>query len=424
MRLVVISKRPYAVGLKWTTQKQKSDMKRSRSEFRAEAHGLDPAFDMMTRRQSQYAFGDSEGHPQDFLKACSLAASLRDLLHLSSSFLGMFCLQAADGETVWWVVAVKDSLITAYSDKVYADREQAESQLRELTDLLRSVDRTVVLETPEESRTWLAPLLSTPFFNPPRMEPLVELSVQRNKKRLLLGGAFLLAALWIGTNMWFEHQSNLRAMEAAKAALRSKEERQKELLAYSERQFPTPWLSAPTAHDVWSRCAPALLSLPLSASGWEFESATCDGKTVSVVWGHRPGADYLLLPPKANLGKTAQQAVSRFELPGKPESGHGVSHRNLPDKDEVSRYLYQVTQDTATRLKLSYAPRQRKTVDKIEIVAPWLAGTWELTDVPETLVLDSSLADALHLPGLTLNSVECGKTSWTLRGQTYVVEEK
>ena len=70
-------------------------------------------------------------------------------------------------------------------------------------------------------------------------------------------------------------------------------------------------------------------------------------------------------------------------------------------------------------------PARLTSVDisiKVEIVAPWVRGSWELSAVPDALALDGSLAAALDMPGLVLSGMEYGN-GWTLKGEVYATPE-
>lgn len=423
MRMVIINKRPYAIGLRWTTHKSRQDMKRARSDLFKEAQELNPDYDMIVSRQSQYAFGASGGRMQDFAKASSLAASLKSLLQTGDAFVGMFMLQTVEGDTVWWVIAFKDALVTALSDNVCTSREEAERQSRELKELLESVRQSVTTETVQDSLGWLTPMLTGGLFVSNRMESLTSLPSRRNVQMGLAGGLLLAGLAWYGVASYLEYQEARLGMENARLAMQSKEARRKELLAHPERHFPMPWQTAPEAQGFSSACLPVMLTLPLADNGWELASATCGGTSVRIFWAHKPGADYLNLPSGARLGKSPTQAVSTRPVTALPPLRRKVSHTNLLNRDEASRHLYQITQNTGSRLKLAFAAPQKTVVDKVEIVAPWSVGTWELSDVPDSLITEPALMDTLNLPGLVVTAMGFN-TSWSLKGNVYVTENK
>lgn len=429
MRLVIINNRSYVIGLRWTTLKSRHDMKRSRADLFREAQLLNLSYDMIVTRQSQYAFGASAGNMQAFAKARSLAASLKGLLQTGDAFVGMFMLQTVEGDPVWWVIAFKDALVTALSDNVYASREEAERQRHELRELLEPIKQTVTLETAQESLDWLKPLLPEGFWasrlsGANRMESLTSLPSQHNAKLGLVGGLMLAGVSWLGASMYLDYQSAQQAMEAAQQAMRSKEARRMELLAHPERHFSMPWQTASEPKALWTACMPVMLELPLASNGWELASATCLGTSVQVVWAHKPGADYLHLPPRARLGKSSTQAVSSLPVPVFPSSSRRkLPYTELERRETISRHLYQITQHTASRLNLAFAQPQKAVVDKIEIIAPWLEGSWELKDVPDGLVLEAALTEALSLPGLVLTAIDYN-TQWSMRGKVYVTEAK
>jgi hypothetical protein len=76
------------------------------------------------------------------------------------------------------------------------------------------------------------------------------------------------------------------------------------------------------------------------------------------------------------------------------------------------------------RLKLVFNAPEKRVIDKVEIVAPWIRGQWELSDVPAALVLDASIPDALTtIPGMTLESITMEKNNWTFKGAVYATSK-
>lgn len=97
MRMVVINKRPWAVGLDWSSTRME---KLSRPRLLEMAQKIDASFDMMAVQRRLYGFGSSGGRPGDWIKARSLAA----FIQLPPSFLGLFALEDMQGESFWWVI--------------------------------------------------------------------------------------------------------------------------------------------------------------------------------------------------------------------------------------------------------------------------------------------------------------------------------
>lgn len=427
MRLVIINKRPWAIGLAWSTRSMsnKFGKKETATNFRKRLadNPKNKDFTVVTLRPGQYGLGTS-GEDTVWQKARSLAASLKIT---STSFLGLFQLLDVNGERFWWVYALRSGLISAQSDKIFESREAAEEHIRvSIKELLGDFEKEVVCESVEKSIAWLSPFLRSWL---PRQGSLVSIRAQhakkqrKQKKKLLIIILILgLIITGIGVNQFLKHKAGQRALEAARLILRDKEAYRKELMDHPEKFFPTPWMTEPDPTELWSICNPALLSLPIVASGWVLASATCNETDVIVNWTHQPGASYLVLPPKAKLGKSPQEAISRFNISAKLKPGTGVPYKDLLKRDEISRYFYQLTQETATHLKLSFQEKETKTLNKITIKAPWLVGAWELTNIPTTLLFDSSLANALKQPGILLKSIRYNTNVWTLKGETYVIE--
>ena len=97
--------------------------------------------------------------------------------------------------------------------------------------------------------------------------------------------------------------------------------------------------------------------------------------------------------------------------------------RSLACKTDVSRHFYQLTANMGAHLsRFDFEKPATAVVDKVEIVAPWVRGSWELSAVPDALALDGSLAAALDMPGLVLSGMEYGN-GWTLKGEVYATPE-
>ncbi|MEG1610704.1 MAG: type 4b pilus protein PilO2, partial [Bilophila sp.] len=271
MRLVLINKRMYAVGLQWQLGGEAP-----RSVLRKEAQTLDSALDMVVICPRQHGFGTSNGTPLPFTRARSLSASLRMPF---GSFLGLFALETTDSAPLWWVIAFSKGVFTAFSDMTFTEREDAEKQVNELRNLLEKVEQSVVCDTPQESAAWLSPLLKTglleEFFGHSRVQSLVEIPGQR--KKIAAFGAVVLCVLLsgFGISTFLEYQAGQRAVEQARLAFMDKEKHRQDVLAHPERHFPMPWTTEPTVLDKANVCLPELLRLPLVVNGWELDAATC-----------------------------------------------------------------------------------------------------------------------------------------------------
>lgn len=423
MRMVIVNKRSWAVGMDWSSTRLE---KLSRPELLRKARKISPEFDMAAFRPRQYGFGSGGGTPEDWKRTRSLAA----FVQLPTSFLGLFTLEDVQGETFWWVFAQQNGLTVGQGDAVYDTQEKAEQQIESLEDLLGNFEQSMICLTPTESRAWLEPLL---HVGPAAMlrrrgclESLETPPVSRRKPLIAAGTALALAATaWWGIGAWLEYRDREAAQASARLARMNREQRRLELTAHPERYFKQEWASVPLAEDTAVPCMQALRAQPTVVNGWLLSEASCGGRAVSVAWEHQPGADFVALPEKAVLDKrSSRRAVSRFTLASHTLPRRGQEYPHVLTQDMAARHLYQITQVTGTRLRLTFGPPEKRTIDKVEIAAPWIKGTWELTDIPSVLLEAPGLPQLLsELPGLTLDAIVFKNDVWTFRGRLYAREK-
>lgn len=415
MRRVVINNSQWAVGLQWIM----GSAKLSAMELRRNAKKLDPTLDLVAYRQRQHGFAASDGNVQEWVRVRALAASIRVA---SPSFLGLFCLEDRDRE-FWWVFAISQSLIVGMGDQVFATRVEADMYIQSLRGLLdNDFADTVTCETFKDSLRWLSPLITSgPLARFRRgngyLNPLQPSPGQRRTLAVAGGLAVFLLVGAYGLKAFLDHQAGKRAMEATRAAMLNKEEHRRELMVHPERYFAQSWTTAPTVKESIQNSLGVMLSLPTVASGWALESAICDGHMVTASWAHTPGADYVHLPPASRV-ESPQKAVSRLSVPASSHPKGPVAL--LLSREESTQRLYQCTQSMGGRLKLAFNAPEKRVVDEVEIIAPWIRGQWELSEVPAALLLDASLSDALtRMPGMILESIAMEKNNWTFKGAVY-----
>lgn len=421
MRMVIINKRPWAVGLDWSSTRME---KLSRSRLLEMAQKIDPAFDMMAVQRRLYGFGSSGGRPEDWKKARSLAA----FIQLPPSFLGLFALEDVRGESFWWVIGRQNGQNVGQGDAVYATRQEAEQELKSLNELLdNSIAEVVTQEDPAHSLAWLEPLLHVGPGAVLRRRGCLE-SLQKAPGRVspAVLGAGLALGLLIGGglafNAWREHQAEQASLESARLAKLNKEQRRQELLAHPENYFEQIWTQAPLAVDVAEPCMEALLAQPTVANGWMLSEASCAGRAVSVAWAHQSQADFLSLPAKAIL-KSPQLAVSRMTLATGRKARTGQNYPGILTRETATRHLYQITQQAGARLRLAFQKPEKRSIDKVELSAPWIKGEWTLSAVPGSLLQERALWRALSaLPGLTLERISFKNEVWTLQGNIHARE--
>lgn len=413
MRLVKLGGHLWAAGLDWF---QVSSKKRDLSQLRNEALKLKAEADipdMAAIRPRQYGFGFSAGIA-GYRAANPLAGGIR---LPSSSFLGVFHLKDIQGESFWWVCAVRQGLISGQGDTICGSREEAEKQLAMLTDLLGGFDEQVACATWTESEAWFTPLLT--YRRTARLRPLTGNSCFR--RRLIAAGlaACLLLAGSIGLRAYMFHKEEQQALLASRQQAQAREQRRADLLAHPERQFPMPWTTAQPIRQTARECFDSMFSLPLSLGGWHLAGARCDGHTLTAFWDFQQGGDYRLLPPDAVL-ETSTRARSTVRLVSAPVgTRRDGDFRSLSNTAHIRRHFYQLTANIGAHLsRFDFEKPEKTVVDKMELVAPWVRGFWELSGVPDALARDGSLAAALDVPGLIVTGVEY-EHGWILKGEVY-----
>lgn len=421
MRMVIINKRPWAVGLDWSSTRME---KLSRPRLLDMAQKIDPSFDMMAVQRRLYGFGSSGGRPEDWMKARSLAA----FIPLPPSFLGLFALQDVRGEAFWWVIGRQNGQNVGQGDAVYATRREAEQELKSLNELLdNSIAEVVILDDPAHSLSWLAPLLrvgpGAALRRRGRLESLKEAPRHVPSSVLRMGLALgLLIGGGLTFNAWQTHQTEQASLESARLAKLDREQRRRELLAHPENYFEQTWTQAPPAMDVAVPCMQALLAQPTVANGWLLSEASCTGRAVSVTWAHQRQADYLSLPRNATL-KSPQLAVSRMTLTTARKARVGQRYPHILTREGATLHLYQITQQVGARLRLTFQKPEKRSIDKVELSAPWIKGEWTLSAVPGSLLRDALWSALSAVPGLTLDRVSFKNEAWALQGNIYAKEK-
>lgn len=417
MRMVIINKRSWAVGMDWSSTKL---TRLPRPRLLELAQKIDPSFDMLAVQQRLYGFGSSGGRPEDWSKARSLAA----FIQLPPSFLGLFCLTDIQGETFWWVIGRQAGQIVGQGDAVYATRQEGEQELKTLNELLdNSIAEIIVCTEPEQSVAWLAPLLqigpSAWLRRRGCLESLLPAPVGRRSWLRTGIGLGLLLCAGMALNSWLDRQAEQASLEAARLVNLDRAQRRQELLDHPENYFDQSWTKAPLAIDVAEPCMAALLVQPTVANGWLLAEAFCVGRVLTLMWAHQPQADFISLPAHAVL-KSPQVAASRMTVSTSRHVRSGQQYPGLLTRETATRHLYQITQQAGARLRLVFQPPEKRSIDKVDLSAPWIKGDWILDSVSASL-LQKELWNALSaLPGLTLERISFKVDAWTLQGNIFV----
>jgi hypothetical protein len=340
----------------------------------------------------------------------------------------LFALTDVQGEAFWWVIGRQNGQNVGQGDAVYATRQEAAQELKSLNELLdNSIAEVVTFDDPVRSLAWLEPLLHVGVGAALRrrgcLEPL-EGTSRRVSPAVLLGAAGLGLLLGIGLTIdaWLDRQAEQASLEAARLARLDKEQRRLELLAHPENHFDQTWTDAPLAMDVAVPCMEALLAQPTVVNGWQLSEASCSGRAMSIVWAHKPQASFLLLPSHASL-KTPQVAVSRLTLASGRTPRTGQHYPDLLTREGVTRHLYEITQQAGSRLRLTFRKPETRSIERVQLTAPWIKGEWILEAVPGSLLQEELWRALSALPGLTLEQIRVKDGTWSLYGAVYVKEK-
>lgn len=419
MRLVIIQNQPWAVGMHWSRMQLQ---KVSRAKLVQKARKLSASYDLMAARQRQYGFGSSEGTPELWANARSLAAYIQ--LPATSSIIGLFTLQDAMGETFWWVFARENGRNIGIGDQVFASQAEAEEEIRTLKELLGDMaPDSITCTTFEASLEWLAPFTRVGLVAKVRRKGCLE-SIDKPRPKPLRTWAVavgLCCAAGYGINFGLDYRAEQRALEESRMSQLHKEARKNDLLADPAKHFTQTWLQKPLADQVATLCVSNMRALPTVANGWLLDTVSClEGRNLQISWKHEGNADYVALPPEAHL-QSPKVAVSRQPLGITPRAPRLFQeHSRLLTQEMGTRQLFQLCQMTGTKLRLSFKNPEKRIIDKIEIVAPWVQGTWELSELPGILLEEPALSQLLaELPGLTLETISMKNDEWSFKGHIY-----
>ena len=432
MRLIVLNKRPWAIGLLWSPPLPHfAASRKTLLEHALEQGGSDLDVLARCRRKrngiaGQEGFGASGGHWKDWRGARSLAVCL----DVPASFLGVFPLVTPQGEPIWWVHCRMDGFFPKKGDQVFRS-EQAALKACALLEHMSGIE-PVRLDSAEAGAAWLGEhcRLSTSDLWVWDKGRLLNLHQTFSSATLFRAAVVLgVTACVAGTAVGVNHHVRRAEYEAARQAQQAKIQRHKDLKERPESFFDMAWQKTPPATDMARQCLPALMALPLASNGWDLRKAVCSGRGLALEWKHEAGGDFIHLPDNGKLdGKDSRLVHSTRPLPpltqrARRPDGPGTDHTMLARRDVASGLLSQIAQDTRTRLELRFAAQASKTIDKVSVTAPWHAGSWALGSVPDLLMSEGEggLFEMLaEVPGLTVESIEYDG-SWSVKGKIYAV---
>lgn len=430
MERVMLNGSAFAVGLRWLPPVKRRIMGHKARVALAES--LDAPCDVSSARRCpggmQVGFGIAGEDWRDYAKAPALCACL----DVPESFLGLFSLRSEDGTLFWWLHLRVDGVVAEPGDRVFDSGEEAAEWL----ELMRSVSGLApeTWESPMQSTVWLEEhvrfrAVDKWVLSTGQISSLNRIASRSTIRTLSAAGA--VAVVCVSAGLGWSHYHEQAALATAHEERAARLQRKAEMEQYPERFFTADWQSSPLASDFAGMCIPAMMRVPLAANGWRFSSVTCDGKKVSVSWGHEGGADFTRPPEGARLDeKDMRVARSATPLPGaipvsRPD-GPGSDYKLLLSRDEVLGLLAEITQSTGTKLSApNFKPAKSRTVDKVTIHAPWREAAWELSEVPDLLLEAVPGHDGISLfamlseiPGLSIENITY-QDGWRIRGNVY-----
>ena len=381
MRRVVINGRSYAVGLQWALLKPSV----TREEVIQRAETSSPPCDLIVMLKQQYGMGCSEG--QAWKRTCSLAASL--VQGIPSDTVYVFTLNDADtAQSFWWVIGIRKGMISAQSDRYFDELAQANALAVSLQESLgvSQLDSFTLDKSISVLSEHLGVLKQKRFGDSAALTPLRETGKIKLLKAAI--GAGVLVFFWWAGSAVLEYKATRDAMEQARILTQNKEKRARELAANPERYFSNGWMKAPLPSSFFRQSVPEMFHFPLAANGWRLAGLSCSGNALTAAWEQTPLSDYMYLPFNATLdSKNPKRAFSTRQLPPFPDGQRTLSE--LLTQEEAQRRLFAFTQRFRLHLKkLSFDKRERNSIERIELVCPWVKGAWEITDVPAFLFYD------------------------------------
>lgn len=419
MKIVQLHDKPYAVGFWWQIRSGSAQQTYFLELFNNKAllrEARSRADDLKARNQEELncvvlrpdQFGLGHCDLPNIPRVPSLAASLHPPIQAVQSFLGIFHLQEG-----WWVCGRSRGLISANGDGLFETEQEARNEARELRNYFDAACETVCCLTPEESDVYLLSHVQ----DEAAVCPLYP-DTRHNKKWLWAGmGVLCLGLCLFGVKQFWDARMQETAIHSARQLMQGKDAHRREILADPGRHFEKGWLKTPPVTAVRDVCLPELLKVPLSGNGWALESASCRpaGATgLTLNWGHRPGAAYTRLPIGARLTSTRAAETRRKLTPLKVRG----TDAPLMRQEDITARLYEYTRQISCRLKINWTRPEQKTVDEVEVTAPWVRGTWQMEAVPAGMLISGDIFLLLSMPGLTVTDIVFEK-NWTLKGVVY-----
>ena len=404
--LIKIDKTMYALGFNWYTYTSKKQLPTKETD----------TFDVLTWNKEQFGYALTEKN-EKFLSAKSLA----NLIKINTSYIGVFTLIDIENKEFFWIFATHNGKILGSGDTICKTQEEIEETIKTITDFSPIPINPIYFKTVDESITFIkANITSSKFSN--TIKPLYKSKQKAKQNRNIMLIALVLICASYGVIKYLDIKNIQELKEAALFSKQTTENKIKNIYANTHKYFPMEWKQNYFPLDIYSVCKPALFSLPINVNGWALEKAICTPKEVNSYWKHQNQASFVDLPFNGELTKP-KEVFSRHEIANIKNTQNSIEHTALLTQEEVSKLLYQITQNMGSSLSLSFSKSAVKEFEelKISITAPFKKGKFEWKSVPSNLILNSSLFEALNaIPSLVIKQIEYNNGQWSIKGDLYV----
>ncbi len=417
MKLIEINKITYALGIEWRlryNQKAKDIVKSAPSDF-----------DCYVLSEKQVGYLVTNKNPR-YLKSLSLVASLKIP---EKSFLGIFMLKDIHGEIFYSLICFHNGYVVGLGDSIFATKEEAESKIPSIQDLLNSkIENIVKFDTLHDSLFFLQDRLPKKTLFPKHQIKALYKSKSSNIKLGVLAVSIVAIPMtYFAVTNFLEYRTQQNIIKERALFLQSKEEKKLELQNNAENIFPQSWKNQYQPVDSFRICQNAMFELPIVENNWLIHQVVCNGKAVNTTWAWQNQADYINLPFDGNLKGTkevtSKHVLNKIDIDKaqKIES----SHSEFLTKNDITKLLYQLTQDMGTSLKLKFDDVSTRYYEDLELTisAPWRRGKFTLEPVPASLLLNDSLFKHLQsLPSLYITEIKYDHAllAWSIQGEFYV----
>lgn len=420
MYQITIGKRPFAIGLWWQIENSSSQkVLRRKAQELLKQFASD--YNCVCYCNRQIGFGKYQ--TAKLVRMESLAAHLqRDL----PSFVGIFKIDdgpiSIDTETPpgkWWVFATKNGTILADGDSIFDSEEDALRHKDSLVSLNGEFDSSEIHESVKGSFSRLEPLIKRHGFFDKKNNLIPIVLKDKTKRRFatklfLVGGVALLS---YGMVKFQDHRKEQEAIQKYRFELAQKEIIRKQITSSVDSYFAKSWAKEPLPQDKIGYCFEKMIQVPISSSGWKLSGVTCEDSYVVVSWKHQYGGSYLMPPDNSfDIGPNSARSKTSIAFPNNRNPNEDIGTKNT-----FLRQMFQVTQDSSARFTVSWSAVEKKIVQNVEIVCPWVSGSWELSGVPAAALADGSLLSQLDKAGVVVSSVSVTESGeWKIRGVAYV----